>query len=488
MKFEGLFQLIHSMSESRKRNFTRYTIDKSNTLPILLYKRIITASELTEETLNKIKGEEFASNGTFCNNRNDLIKLIIRSFVHYEAETVSVIPYIRKAFLFKAIKLGIDTFNEEVRKALNSENFSDLIRLYDLADELKGDYEIIVEMDSSFPTLSEALAELAIKRQYQETFDEISCAAKKDLKFQKMTANKLNKSFASKGLSRTNQVLWLKLQMNLAFLRRDLKPAFEYGQRFFEELEKWPEKYPNAMLAIELSKVALQAAALLEKELTLKYTMRLAALSAETPHGQNQIQKSRLTVGATASMVFGDLSLAKVVLDELQNSKLNFPERLLAKLYHSLGRAFFFNADYKNAIRCFQITRNSIKRTFNFLKWEPQAFLAIARYELGDYDDVESLLRSALRAAKALPEGFPVVAVNLVSKYCQISKAESHISLDDVYYVKGMADSEIEQKAGQDFPIDIWLESKASSVPLKQVLEERIKKKYLEIRNWSEIG
>jgi hypothetical protein len=467
MDFEKLFKLVHDLEPSQRRNFTLYLKKKKDTLPIELYRRILRFNAPSPTNQVKIKKGKFEHPRTYYNNRVALAKLIIKSLVYYEHASIPVIPYVKRAFLVDANEIALAALFSEMRRLQKLENFSAIIGLYGLIDDVESSLALDIEVPGDIFSYERILCSYTERRKLNGFIKRIRKASKCEIIIRKQTATEILNEMFAPFLSRENQDLAAKIRMNSAFLEGNYQDAYKHGQALIESIKQWPDKYSPVFIARELRFMAFNSIHLNNRTNAIRYAMELSMIKTSNSFEENQVRISSIMVGSTVAACFAEESIATKVFQDIKDFEGLFSKSILAKTYFSIGTSFFYNENYSEAKKAFQASWNSLSTDDAFLRWEPQTLIAICNHELSDTDGADSEIRAASRFASQEQTCLPTLLVGIVRNYLRSDEFDPNAGLG---LIEGIMAEPEEKRAGHYFSGEIWLSSKSFHITQREAL------------------
>lgn len=474
MEFKKVFDLVHGLSSQQRRNFTNYHSNK-DTLVYKLFKAILKHSTLDNTAKSKIKDLVSSNSSTLGNTKTALATQIINSLVYFEQESRSIIPFVKSAFLFEVPEIGLAALNDELLDLQAKEDYSSLLRLSYLIEELHSFHGIKLERRP------EILDTTILKRIIQERSELFSALeeAKSSTRFgangRKKVAKRLSQTVKTEYLSASNRVLGIKLRVRIAYLEGNIELALTLGEILVDALKKIPNSFPKIFIAKEVRLTALFALALNNQSISSRYALELSLLEGNSPFEYKEIKKSALMLASVVAATFANTDVAENCLSQLHEINCGIPDRIKCFAFYNVGRAFFCNEDYESAIKCMEEVRKLHSKTFGKLFWEPLVILAISLFETGDDARIDSLIRSANRKAATRNSTYPLEAVYLVSKYLNLSNGTTLVfDRADLNQIEAVLEDDEAKQESNDFPIQLWIRSKLASNSPKETLKKMI--------------
>jgi hypothetical protein len=460
MEFKKVFDLVHGLSSQQRRNFTNYHTNK-DTLVYKLFKAILKHTTLDNPAKSKIKDLVTSNSSTLGNTKTTLATQIIKSLVHFEHESSSIIPFVKSAFLFEVPEIGQAALNDEMVDLQSKEDFSSLLRLSYLIEELQSLHGIKLERP---PEIFDTILLQQIVQERGELFNSIEEAKSSThlgANGRKKVANRLSRTVKAEYLSASNKALALKLRVRIAYLEGNIELALTLSEILVDALKKMPNCFPQVFIAKEVRLTALFAMALNNQSISSRYALELSLLDGDSPLEYREIKKSALMLSSVVAATFADINIAENCLVQLEEINVEVPSRIKCYAYYNIGMAFFYNDQHTNAIKCMEEVRNLHSKAFEKLFWEPLVVLAISLFEIGDDARVDSLIRSANRQAANRNSIYPLQAVSLVSKYFNKKNCSNSVfEHGDLLQIEAVLEDNEAKLESNDFPIQLWIRSK----------------------------
>lgn len=460
MKIRDLYRVVHGLSGKQKSNFSRFTNGKEKNLPIKLYERILKQDEFSSDSLKRIRDGIFEDSNKFRNNRNLLIDLIIKSIAHYEYQAVPVSSYV-----FSAIQIGVfdkaeSIILDEMRRLQKLDSLSELVRFYDFIDELTIYYGFQIHLPTDILKYEVVIERQKHRRDLMAVIKELRKSIKLKNSERKIIARSFKDVVERHSDSKINQSLTLLAKVRIEYLQGEFLASINWGETLVEKLKAHPQLYPTKMIANEIEFVAALAILLEDRKLAIKYSLEMSTISSRSDDFTFEIKKRSIRLGATVAAGFSDKNLGLLCLKDLRGDLDMLDVKSQIVSYFNIGRCLFFNEDYKRVIECMGMVRNLFSNDLENLTWEPQAILAIAHHEIGEFDLADSFLRSANRYASATDKKFPIEAVGRIRRYISHGPNSNppFNEMDLVAFREILTDPE-EKKMSNNFPIQIWIEA-----------------------------
>lgn len=474
MEFVKLYSLIHRLTAEQRTQFKRYAKDRINDLTFELYRRILKTDSANRESEKNIQNPGFLNPKTYNHHRKKLSEWIIMSLVRFDSNGGFSKELVKEAFLYEADRFANELIENEIAKLHEEEDYSSLYGLLSFLSELQHHYDIKItkiELAKDLDFVERELREYAALNSF---IADLRTAAHGTAQARKLTASRILEEMNDSYNSRQCSNLAIKVRMNCAYLLEDFNKAFRYGEEFIGRLASWPSKYPPSYRARQLRFFIMNAILLNQRDIAMKYGLRLNRIESAKPLEWNQIIRSKIIASVAIAAYFSECDFADnicIVLEE--NCDVFEDPKIPCIAYYNLGMAYSFSGQFKKAVTCFERSRSLRKKKFAILDWEPQVMLAIAHYNLGNVELIGYLMRSAIRAAKDLKHEYPKIATSLVKNVLlNDAPGKQMTGNGGIGRIKSLYSDAEEKHASRFFQIEFWLEADLRSVPVKDVLHE----------------
>jgi tetratricopeptide (TPR) repeat protein len=473
MKIDELYIVVHGLSVQQKSNFSRFTNGKEGNLPIKLYERILRQTEFSPESLKKIREGEFYDSNKFRNNRNLLIDLIIKSIAHYEFKSLPVSSYVYGAIQIGVFEKAESIIFDEMRRIQKLDDLSELVRLHDFVQELELYHGLQIHRPTDIVSYEDAIDGQKHRRELIIAIKELKRAIKLGEYEREVVVDSVIGIVEKQSFSQINQCLSLLAKVRFAYLKKEFQNAINFGKTLVFKMKSKLDLFPIKMIVNEIELVATLAILTEDRSLAVQYSLELSALSSQFDDFAHETKKRSIRLGATVAAGFHEKSLASVCLQDLRSNNHFLDTKSLIISYFNIGRCFFFHEDFANVIECMVKVRNHLKKEFNNLTWEPQAMLAIAYFEIGDYDQSDSFLRSASRYASKNAKRYPNEAIVRIKRYLsqEPNGSPAFTEKDLVIFKRILSDPE-EKRESNNFPIQIWIEAQIRRIPTFNLIKD----------------
>lgn len=470
MNIDKLFHLIKSLNKRQKANFTRYIKGKENTLPTLLYRRISRMRDTEEESILRVRKNEFADASTYFHARKSLANMIIASLAYYEAQSTDQTEFIRYAFLVGAKSQAEERLFQEMQEASSHRDFPRLIRYYDFVNKLQIETGIQITVPQNVIPYKKAIFAYRKSQNIMQTICELRHALKYgNEEFRKSVISKAS-LFLDTDPQSENTVLHLKVDMMLALLQRKYDRAYYIEKCLVDSLTKQSERYPISFLVNEIRTLALNAVLFQRRDDAVRCSMDLAKIEGSFLFERNLIARSRMQVGCAIAVTYGEHQVAKECLALTQEYESDLTPGNLSRLYFVLGLSFFYCEDFKQSIRCMLRSRQNLGSNSAVLRWEPQLLQAIASFEIGQTETIDGLLRSAYNGISDRDDEYGRLSIATFKNYFQACEMNQ-----DAAIMKSLPELQACSVAPNTrnhppFRIEIWINARISGLSIREAL------------------
>ena len=272
-----------------------------------------------------------------------------------------------------------------------------------------------------------------------------------------------------------------------AFIRQDFLMYYRYTQ-------KWVDLFHNEPLMIEVETAhyikgmhnLLNAHFTLRNYVKFDTTLRQFEQFAETPtvlrNGNNNIQVFvyRYTAKINQHFMHGTfkkgLSLVPEIEEKLDEYALHLDRHRVLVFYYKIASLYFGSGNYDKTIDYLNKIINWKVDLRNDLQCYARLLHLIAHYELGNYDLLEYLTRSVYRFMAKM-QNLSVVEDEILlflRQSFRLSARQLKPAFEKLLHkLKALEKNHFEARAFAYLDIVTWLESKVSGEPLDQILRNR---------------
>lgn len=491
MEFEQLYHLVHSLNSNQRRNLSLFVGSKKYTRPYKLYQSILKQSGFTNESKEKIRGTIFREPHQFHQDREKLARLIISSLILQKHGNIPPLALIREAFLQNAITLGRKALLSEIKRLTNSQSIEEWANLHDLIINLRNLHAIVIDwpsnhawlhehkIDSQYFESSFIFSQQVAKRKLFKLIDDLRSARGVSVAKRKEVANKVLSQLLPTYPTALFNCLALKIRMNAAYYLENYPHSARIAERYVPNLLKLSSHFDAAVIAREIRFVSVLHILLSDRDQATYYALKMGTIEASDPIAVSSVAENRLYTYSTIAVCFAECELAIVAMKELNSIKYEIDARLFFRINFNLGAAFFLNEDFRCAVKCFHSARNQGKRDPDFPQWGMHIYLALAHFELGDFDLADSMLSSAQNFARKLQRQSPKLSVSAVAIYFRNHHQPGlHQKLRKIRknFLQLQVDPE-EKRASIYFAAITWIDSILQGRSQKELLRDPVREK-----------
>lgn len=435
MKGKKLHNFLNSLNQAEKNQCTRFLLPRGNKTGkyAVLYKILTEQNDYDEDlTLEALYGERKGTIRRFEATCDYLGELVIQALALKDEEIGSLLPFIRKAREKGLIRLAGKNLKKAIRKAVEEEEFEELLQLYQEKDLLESQYGHKINQNIgqiSRSAVFQSLVRLEELGQMLDEFRSIKWAVSEGNAIDQIEDLKTRLSGIKPGSAR-EQYMFNKLWMRLEFIVGNYLSASQFQENVMELV------YNADISRISVHRIEESGHMLriyhtigLFDEADLEL-MRLKAAPIKTEHEKNLFLKHSLVAAFISAFTLGKYSSGQSALNEFKQVAECISPKERVKLHYYAALFHAMNGDWKASRPHLNSIQKEPARYRKIFSWQPELLLAIGYLEEEEPDMASVLLDRIERKAK--DQAYPHLISRGLARLLYASPHESRLLLTNL--------------------------------------------------------